>query len=162
VSPSPPRCGRRNSPSRRREHLDVEKSMQPGSNAVLVSVESMASLRKGIPELLLDTDRFVEAANAATGNPGTVTSFRKQRGDRRCASQGISSSDGTESFGTSSSTPIRTAVRCSVSPQPGGPLQSRLLNCLLSSMERLFWLIPNAQIPAACGRQPSPADRQPS
>ena len=27
---------------------------------------------------------------------------------------------------------------------------------------RLFWLIPNAQIPAACGRQPSPADRQPS
>jgi hypothetical protein len=32
---------------------------------VLVSVESMASLRKGIPELLLDTDRFVETANAA-------------------------------------------------------------------------------------------------
>ena len=32
---------------------------------MLVSVESMASLRKGIPELLLDTDRFVETANAA-------------------------------------------------------------------------------------------------
>lgn len=47
------------------DYLDIEKTMTPGSDAVLVSVESMASLRRAYPNYFLDTARFVEAVNHA-------------------------------------------------------------------------------------------------
>jgi len=48
-----------------RDYLAAEKSLTPGSDAVLVSVESMASLRRAYPNYFLDTNRFVEAVNQA-------------------------------------------------------------------------------------------------
>jgi hypothetical protein len=48
-----------------KDYLDVEKSMNPGSDAVLVSVESMASLRRAYPNYFLDTARFVDAVDHA-------------------------------------------------------------------------------------------------
>ena len=46
-----------------REYVDAEKSLTGSSDAVLVSVESMASLRRAYPNYFLDTNRFVEAVN---------------------------------------------------------------------------------------------------
>ncbi len=48
-----------------RDYLDAEKSLTGSSDAVLVSVESMASLRRAYPNYFLDTNRFVEAVNLA-------------------------------------------------------------------------------------------------
>jgi ppGpp synthetase/RelA/SpoT-type nucleotidyltranferase len=48
-----------------RDYLDAEKSLSGNSDAVLVSVESMASLRRAYPNYFLDTNRFVEAVNLA-------------------------------------------------------------------------------------------------
>ena len=48
-----------------RDYLAAEKSLTPGSDAVLVSVESMSSLRRAYPNYFLDTHRFVEAVNQA-------------------------------------------------------------------------------------------------
>ena len=48
-------------------HLDVYKRQIQGSNsdAVLVSVDSMTSLRRAYPNYFLDTNLFVEAVKAA-------------------------------------------------------------------------------------------------
>jgi hypothetical protein len=48
-----------------RDYLDAEKSLTGNSDAVLVSVESMASLRRAYPNYFLDTNRFVEAVTLA-------------------------------------------------------------------------------------------------
>jgi len=47
-------------------YLDVEKSLQgPGSEAVLVSVESVESLRRAYPNYFLDTEVFLDAMRRA-------------------------------------------------------------------------------------------------
>jgi Region found in RelA / SpoT proteins len=47
-------------------YLDIEKTISGTSaDAVLVSVDSMASLRRAYPNYFLDTNRFVEAVNQA-------------------------------------------------------------------------------------------------
>lgn len=48
-----------------KDYLDAEKNLTGTSDAVLVSVESMASLRRAYPNYFLDTNRFVEAVNLA-------------------------------------------------------------------------------------------------
>lgn len=48
-----------------KDYLDAEKNLSGNSDAVLVSVESMASLRRAYPNYFLDTNRFVEAVNLA-------------------------------------------------------------------------------------------------
>jgi hypothetical protein len=48
------------------DYLEVEKrSRGTGTDAVLVSVESMASLRRAYPNYFLDTEKFLEAVNLA-------------------------------------------------------------------------------------------------
>jgi Region found in RelA / SpoT proteins len=49
------------------KYLDVERSIagQPGAEAVLVSVESLASLRRAYPNYFLDTRVFISALNRA-------------------------------------------------------------------------------------------------
>ena len=49
------------------DYLAIEKkSRGTGTDAVLVSVESMASLRRAYPNYFLDTAKFVEAVKLAT------------------------------------------------------------------------------------------------
>jgi hypothetical protein len=49
------------------DYLDVEKKIAGSTtDAVLVSVDSMASLRRAYPNYFLDTQRFVEAVIQAT------------------------------------------------------------------------------------------------
>ena len=48
-----------------KDYLNAEKNLSENSDAVLVSVESMASLRRAYPNYFLDTNRFVEAVNLA-------------------------------------------------------------------------------------------------
>ena len=48
-----------------KDYLNAEKNLSENSDAVLVSVESMASLRRAYPNYFLDTNRFVEAVNMA-------------------------------------------------------------------------------------------------
>jgi ppGpp synthetase/RelA/SpoT-type nucleotidyltranferase len=48
-----------------KDYLEAEKNLNATSDAVLVSVESMASLRRAYPNYFLDTNRFVEAVNLA-------------------------------------------------------------------------------------------------
>lgn len=48
-----------------KEYLEAEKHLSGNSDAVLVSVESMASLKRAYPNYFLDTQRFVEAVNLA-------------------------------------------------------------------------------------------------
>jgi hypothetical protein len=48
-----------------RDYLNVEKSLTGNNDAVLVSVESVASLRRAYPNYFLDTHRFVEVVNQA-------------------------------------------------------------------------------------------------
>jgi hypothetical protein len=52
-----------------REYLATERSManRPGGDAVLVSAESLASLKRAYPNYFLDTRVFVEAVRIATG-----------------------------------------------------------------------------------------------
>jgi hypothetical protein len=49
------------------EYLEVERSIKgrAGSDAVLVSVESLDSLRRAYPNYFLDTDVFIAAVNRA-------------------------------------------------------------------------------------------------
>ncbi len=48
------------------KYLEIEESIRnSNSDAVLVSVDSMASLRRAYPNYFLDTNRFVEAVNEA-------------------------------------------------------------------------------------------------
>ena len=49
------------------EYLRIERSLQrfPGAEAVLVSVESLAALRKAYPNYFLDTNRFITAMHEA-------------------------------------------------------------------------------------------------
>jgi hypothetical protein len=48
-----------------KDYLEAEKNLSSNSDAVLVSVESMASLRRAYPNYFLDTTRFVEAVTLA-------------------------------------------------------------------------------------------------
>lgn len=48
-----------------KDYLEAEKSLSANGDAVLVSVESMASLRRAYPNYFLDTHRFVEAVSLA-------------------------------------------------------------------------------------------------
>ncbi len=50
-----------------REYLEVERSIvgQPGADAVLVAVESVAALRRAYPNYFLDTHVFIEAVKQA-------------------------------------------------------------------------------------------------
>lgn len=49
------------------EYLAIEKEIvdKPGTDAVLVSVESLASLRRAYPNYFLDTRVFIKAVNEA-------------------------------------------------------------------------------------------------
>lgn len=50
-----------------KKYLDVERSItdQPGAEAVLVSVESLESLRRAYPNYFLDTNVFIDTVNKA-------------------------------------------------------------------------------------------------
>lgn len=43
------------------EYLAIERNMQPGNDAVLVSVDSMTALRRAYPNYFLDTHVFIDA-----------------------------------------------------------------------------------------------------
>jgi hypothetical protein len=55
-----------------REYLSVERDIaeRPGADAVLVSVESLAALRRAYPNYFLDTHVFIEAVRRATSAGG--------------------------------------------------------------------------------------------
>ena len=48
------------------EYLDVERKLQSGNDAVLVSVDSVTALRRAYPNYFLDTHVFIEAVKEAT------------------------------------------------------------------------------------------------
>jgi hypothetical protein len=63
-------------------YLEVERAARekPGADAVLVSVESLASLERAYPNYFADTRMFVELLNQALkGRPGSIVIFRKYK-----------------------------------------------------------------------------------